>query len=188
MIGISIASGMKAPAAALSGPQVGGPHSPSQVVEDELDGSIHWTNPENAEASDDTYTVSGTVTSIDPQTLFLAATGFGFTIPDQADINGVLVEVECKCGSVGRLSEAALVIAGEIVIGTAPSDTNVLPQTITSTESYRLLGSAVDRWGSTLRPVDVSDPGFGVAIAFRRTALNTAFSVDHIRITIYYTV
>jgi len=91
-----------------------GPNSPGTVANDNSIGTIPWVNPGNATTSDDadaTCTLSYTGN-------YLKATNFGFAIPADATINGILVEFEKdQDGPMNALSDNAVRIVKGGVIG-----------------------------------------------------------------------
>jgi hypothetical protein len=112
----------------------------------------------------------------------LQVKGFGFSIPSGATVDGVLVEVEIKSSLSGRALAAKLMKAG---IG----DTgNLYQQSIGTSDAYLSFGGASDLWGTTHSDTIENDADFGVSLyvggGFSGT---TTISVDHIRVTVYYT-
>lgn len=151
-----------------------GPLSPTAFASEEAGGSgtNAWSNASNAGASDGSY---ATATA---STHYLKTTGYGFAIPSDATIDGIVVEVE---GSASTLAgtEVRLYKAGSLVgLGTSLS--------WTSTETYRTYGSSIDKFGTTWTPSDINNAGFGAGVWGWQYAGSTR-SVDHVRITVYYT-
>ncbi len=61
-----------------------------------------------------------------------------------------------------------------------------------NTDTYKSFGSASDLWGEVWTAEDINDIDFGVVFAGKETnpeklSANTTY-VDHIRITVYYTL
>lgn len=153
-----------------------GPNSPSTIVDDATVGTVEWVNPDNAKASDNVYAVftsGGTDISH-----YLKATNFGFSIPTGATINGILAEVEGKVGAFSYYVDGFAVKAN--VIKTPRFQQGIF----TTTEAYIPYGSSSSLWGQAWTAADINDSGFGIAID-----TNSGFgaSIDHIRITVYYT-
>lgn len=167
-----------------------GPRSGGTFANDATVGTVDWSGPSNASASDNSYATSGSGT--DPAgitTKYLKATNFGFSIPGGATIDGILVEVEGKHVSAtgsDTTSGVKLVKAdGTFGIG------NKTGGSWTTTDTYRSFGGASDLWSNSWTPADINDADFGVGISrtlFREdAATQTVSSIDHIRITVYYT-
>lgn len=150
--------------------------SPATLADDATIGTVAWSSPGNAVASDDAYVTA----AVNNQTThYLKATGFGAAIPTGATINGITVEVESKVSGSSRFGSYHICKAGAY----AGAARNVL---WTTTEQYYSVGGAADLWGQAWTPADINDAGFGVGVYSGDPGVNT-FSVDHIRITIDYT-
>jgi hypothetical protein len=156
-----------------------GPNSSGTLASDSTVGDTPWTNPSNAGASDNVYATNSTEGGT-PQ--YLKATNFGFSIPTGATINGILVEVEGK-------SLTTITINLRIVKGGTIGSTNKT-SSLTTTEQYRSVPATdfeTDLWGETWTIDDINASTFGMVLAGPFRAGNYLDSVDHIRITVYYT-
>jgi len=160
-----------------------GPKSATVAVNDASSGTIAWTAPGNATASDDVYaTVTTNVNNGTTQLLKL--TDFGFTVPAGARIDGLLVEVEAKVSAVNTfmLNRTAVVTAGA---RRSFWSVGYVPGTV---EAYLPIGGPGVLLGAELTPADVNDGRFGVAIGISHLGVgNDTISVDHVRLTVYYT-
>ena len=161
--------------------------SPGTMADDATVGTVAWTNPDNAKVSDSVYATA--VVANTEITHYLKATNFGFVIPTGATINGILVEVEKKDtfgNSVVSADNAVRIIKGGVIGST---DKSSLDHWLFA-EAYKSYGSSTDLWGETWTASDINDATFGFAISAK--GINASFSgslkVDHIRITVYYTV
>lgn len=160
-----------------------GPNSPGTLADNSGFGTAIWSNPSNAGASDNSYATATAAVAVD--THYLKATNFGFAIPPGATIDGIVVEVEKKV-SAGTLTVDQRV---RIVKGGAVGSTDKSSGTAWSTsEGYVTYGAANDLWGESWTDADINDTTFGVVIAGGTTeAIPPTLSIDHIRITVYYT-
>jgi hypothetical protein len=160
-----------------------GPLSPSTLTDDASNGgTIPWDTPGNAAASDDVRTVADNPTGSAFLTHRLVATGFPFSVPTGATINGILVEWEqLATGTV--LDAAVRVVKGGTVGSTDRSAATNWP----TSEAYVTYGSSSDLWGDTWTDSDVNASDFGAAISATVSAASAA-KIDHVRITVYYTV
>jgi hypothetical protein len=147
---------------------------------------LAWTNPDNAKVSDGVYATNTNATYGVSQTL--RATNFGFSIPTGATINGILVEVQQLASASNTITDytggttfPVLSKAGS-PIATGKANVAKWP----TSEAYRSYGSSSDLWGETWTPTDINNSGFGVRVCCQNNSALTA-SVDHIRITVYYT-
>lgn len=160
--------------------------SPGTVVDDASAGSAAWSNPANAAASDDTYataSAAGTVLS-----RRLKATNFGFTIPDGATVDGIVVEAEVKrSGAASEVFAVRVVKGGTVGAQNRASDA---PASIGTSDAYKTYGSSSQLWGETWTPADINSSDFGAAVQVTLDTLDdttSTVSVDHIRVTVHYT-
>lgn len=164
--------------------------SPGTMADDATVGTVAWTNPNNAKVSDNVYAVAAS--HITPTTHYLKATNFGFTIPVGATINGILAEFERKGSSASgsyNADSAIKIVKSDGIIGTTNKSTGA---TWSETESYISFGGTTDLWGETWTYTDINDADFGVVISAildvnDKYPPTSVASVDHIRITVYYT-
>ena len=157
--------------------------SPGTMANDATVGTIAWTNPNNAKVSDNVYATAsnfgGTTTN------YLKATNFGFSIPAGATINGMIVEIERKTNNPGAGVDNAVRIVKGGVIGSTNKASGV---NWTGSDTYATYGSSSDLWGETWNGTDINDSIFGVVISAKDTVGESAtLTIDHIRITVYYT-
>jgi hypothetical protein len=150
------------------------------MADDATVGTKTWTNPNNAKINDGVRT-SVSLGAVGATSDYLKATNFGFSIPDGATIDGILVEIEDRTTSAGLENEIKIVKA-DGSIGAINKSTGVLLPT--GTEAYVSYGSSSDLWGETWTPADINDADFGAVFSF--IGIGTIY-VDHIRITVYYT-
>lgn len=168
-----------------------GPNSPGTMGTG-AGGFSNWSNTGNGAASDNAYaTVSLSSGAGTTPSQELKATNFGFAISGTVD--GIQVEIERKAtaDSGGRFGTDALVklVKGGVTGGTNKADTTTHIPTSDTIASY---GGAADLWGLTWLDSDINDSGFGVVVSYKNSATfpgksSNTYSVDHIRITVYYT-
>ena len=163
-----------------------GPNSPGTLVEADYDGGSGigngWANYANAGASSPNYSQ------------YIKATNFGFSVPTGSTIDGIVVEVERKASqdinNTGYGTDASvLIVQGGAETGTDKADTTTHWPT---SDAYKTYGSSSDLWGTswTVAQINASDFGVSFACIAKAAILGTDsvdFSVDHIRITVYYT-
>ena len=166
-----------------------GPNSPSTMSTDEGIGTIEWDNPNDAKTSDNDHAKAEL--DDDETSEYLKATNFNMTLPSKSIIEGIQVDVERKVdstsgGSIVRDASVRLVKGGTIQGADRATTT---PYTTTDvTESH---GDATDLWGLTWTPADITSSSFGVAFAATKANTNSnkrEALVDHIRITVYYSL
>ncbi len=165
---------------------ISGPNSPDVGADDSSIGTITWSNPGNVISSNNGYATA----SLDDNIIshYLKATDFDFSIPSNAVINGITVDIEKDVGSASRVKDYQVrIIKGGTVGSTNRSNTNFW----STTEAYVTYGSSSDLWGESWTYSDINNLNFGVAISAQKTVTAggaVIASVDHIRITITYTV
>lgn len=145
-----------------------------------------WVNFNNIKADDGNVSYA----EADYQYSYrLKATNFGFSLPDGATIDGILVEIE------GRRTGAAinakdyrvqLLDADGVLVGDNKADTITIWPTTLTIANY---GGATDTWNAMPTEAMVESANFGVVLSVSLPA-NTLnrIQVDFIRMTIYYTV
>lgn len=148
-------------------------------------GSIAWTNPTNALTSDDTYATVTLGPGADSQDL--ETTGYGFSIPAGATIDGIIVYIEGNetGAGVGILGDVRVIRAG--VGGGVEGKTDVLG---VGTDVVVQFGSNVDTWSESWTPSDINNSGFGCWAEALNTAGagNSTSSIDSISMEVFYTV
>jgi cysteine-rich repeat protein len=170
--------------------QTQGPNYPSSVVNEEDVPPPHpphdpWQMPEQAVASDDAYAIYSPPSDTGT-TQFLKATGFGFSIPGGAVIEGIEVTVELHTVFLDSQSQ---VIDSEIRIvkggtngATNKGGTGVeMSGTPDGSVTY---GGNSDLWGETWTAADINAAGFG--FAFRISVITSIVFVDAISIRVFY--
>jgi len=160
-----------------------GPNFPTTAVDDATQGTLAWTNPGNVMVEDGIFATR----SVSPSTIthFIKTTGYGFSIPAGATIDGILAEVKVKGADTQSTDSAVKIVQGGTIGGTDQS-TNVQ---LSTTLAYRSFGGAANLWGLTWTDTDINSSGFGFCYSVRRGTSETSStaSVDAMRLTVYYT-
>ena len=160
-----------------------GPLSPSAASDNSLLGTIAWANASNVYASDDSK-ATAVLTVTDLISHCLVATGFGFTLPTNAVVSGILVAVE-RVSAVGDVTDAAVrIVKGGSIGSTDRSSVALWP----GSDDYASYGSSTDLWGESWTSAQVNAADFGVAVSGKTAALGGVISIDHIRITVTFTI
>jgi len=170
----------------------GSPTAGSIFSNTSITGGSNWTQPQNAQASDNVYATDALTVGVlaTVHSNYLTATGFGFNIPPTATICGVTVTVQhirqdLLLGAINDNS-VKLVSAGSIGGTDHASATDW--STTKSTVTY---GGSTDTWGLALTPTIVNDANFGVGVSAKFTggpliALLLEGGIDYISIAITY--
>ena len=169
-----------------------GPKSPS-IVGSAGDDCIYnrvykWKDSNNVISSNNAYsTLDPAVGNNSKSSYFLKATGFGFSIPSNALINGVRVQVEARRSSSSfTYHDCVLLVVG----GTPQGGDRSTHSELSTADRYDSFGGSTDLWGLTLTPDDInrSDFGVGYSVFFDTPADGIDVYLDHIRISVYYTI
>jgi len=152
-------------------------------------GSVAWSNPSNAVSSNNFYATAALTKSSNTSN-WLKGTNFDFVtgvtpaIENTATIDGIVVEIEQVGPGTGLYDNSLKIVDEEGTIG----GTDHATATLWGAEGYVSHGSSTDAWGLTLTGADVLDSSFGAALSVRLTGTTSqTASVDHIRMTVYYT-
>ncbi len=159
-----------------------GPNNPGTMADDDAVGTTVWDNPDNAKASDDSYSSCSAAAVV--QSHYLKATNFGFSIPAGATVDGITVEIERHGGTT----------IGDIIVrlvdgnGTVVGDNKLIATNwVGDLDTYYTYGGAADTWNASLDDTDINDLDFGVVLSVEDVQRYNEAFVDHIRITIEYT-
>ena len=152
--------------------------SPGTIIDEAGVGTVVWSNPDNAKVSDDAY-ATVVLASTDPH--YLKATNFGFTIPVDATIIGIVFEVEAKTSTGAIDGQVRSVKGGSVYVGYS------VLVAINTSEDYNVYppGDTENLWGQSWTPAEINDIGFGMAL-YTTWDLTGTVSVDHMRATVYY--
>ncbi len=154
-----------------------GPRSGSTFV-NEVYGDRVWNNPGNAAASDNAYATPSDLTEL---TDYLKATDFGFSISAGATIDGIVAEIEKKDDCTDVHDTVVQLVKGGTITGNNKASGAVW----SATDTYTTYGGSSDLWGLTFSTTDINATTFGMAFVAAPQACN--ITVDHMRITVYYT-
>lgn len=168
-----------------------GPSSPTAAAQD-ANGTLLpiWGNLVGIQGSGNgkafqtvTHNTSGTSNG-------LYGTGFGFSIPAGATINGITFSFDrlrsATPSFVGNTNAVFLLKAGTVAGSQHGPGSNWT--TVSTTETW---GSSSDLWGSTWAASDINDPNFGVLVSAAASNSNPAatgtLSVSNYVLTVTYT-
>lgn len=159
-------------------------------VQSLIGGTITWTNPGNITAQDSTG-ATATFTTNGEYTEYLRAYNFGFSIPTDATINGIVVEVNKYNATYGfgdLYDKSVRLRKSTSITGDNKADISTPYGDQYATATY---GSSTDAWSLTggLSPTEVNDSAFGVVFSVQVTSpIDTIIAdVDYIQMTVYYT-
>lgn len=167
--------------------QPDGQSAKSPTVGESLAGpGVAWTTPGNIASSNNVYATAEPPIG-GAETDELLAKTFGFAIPAEATITGVVVEIERKTNVAETFMEDSFVRIGTASAGASLNyaKKGTFWPTV---EAYAVYGSSTDTWGLDLTPALVNGAGFCVGLIMRNygPTSGTLVSVDHIKVTVYY--
>ena len=151
-----------------------------------------WSNAGNITASDNSYATQDHQVGMAMSVGKLKATNFGFSIDSGATIDGIIVTIERKSNNANNIEDVDINILngdGSGGVGSTDKSTGAAWPT---TEAEATFGGASEKWGETWTPAKINSSNFGVQIECDGQnggmfTTNTA-SVDHIEITVHYTL
>jgi hypothetical protein len=162
-----------------------GPNSPSAATTAAAGGVFDWANPTNAEAADGSYATAGDGAGTG-RTYRLLLTGFGFTLPANSAIDGVVVEIKKQAATANiQDNSVKLLDTTGTPYGADRADTVTDWPAVAAYVSH---GGSTDTWGGggTLTAATVNNAGSGVMVLAQINSIGFA-NVDHVRMTVYYT-
>ena len=160
-----------------------GPYSGATFANDTSIGGYAWANPGNAASSDDIKSINAGL-HINYISNYLKATNFSFSIPADATINGIKVDVEVQTN--GNVKDWSVkIVKGGVISGSEMAPGNNL----TASDVYYSFGGTNSLWGLSWDFGDINANNFGVVYCVKNW--NSFYlcypKVDHIRMTVYYT-
>lgn len=166
-----------------------GPRYPSNGSNNSSIGNTSWSYTGNVGSSDNSDARSslsgGRISN------YLVATDFGFSVPANATITGIQVDIERADGN--RSSSAYLrdnsvkIVKRGSITGSDHANTSQDWPTSDQVASY---GSDSDLWGTAWTPADINSSNFGAALSVRNTSSSRSEDayVDAMRVTVFYSV
>ena len=151
----------------------------------------NWTAPTNAQSYNSVATTAAISAPASKWTRALNGTGWGFSIPANATITGVVVNVRVNVSSTssGRVTqdwnvslEKAGVPAGKNLSSTTAYTTSYVNYT------YGGINNLSTTWNVSLTPDDVNNTNFGFLYSSYNSSGSSSrtVAVDYINMTVYY--
>jgi hypothetical protein len=155
-------------------------------------GKMAWTSPSSAVLSDNQYATFGGIGSPAGDSEILQFRGCGFSIPSDATIYSIGVQVEAQSQAGGAATKSVQLVKAGTPVGADRGDGLTWANGADIVGWYgdsglgALNGSQVDMWGTTWTPADINDTNFGVN--FQATSPNSddGLFVDQISIMVRY--
>lgn len=145
---------------------------------------LAWTNPANAQTSNDT----GATRSVDDGDVsdYLQCSNYGFTIPDGNRVTGITATIRRQASNTNVIDNTV------VLLRAGTRETSSLATTTTySNGSYRddSYGGTTNLWGATWSVTEINATGFGLALAAQKsnnTGGGRTVNVDLIRLSVTY--
>jgi hypothetical protein len=158
--------------------------APGAFWNDATIGSIGWTEPSRARASDDAHAAAPDI-GLGEITNYLKAADFGFQLPSSSVIRGIQVLIERSSSGPATLVDHQVRVA---------LDGKLLPHVAERPESWPAQDAVVGYGGETelweaeaVTPELVNRPNFGMALAVTGQGEQATAQVDQIRIRLFFT-
>src|SRR3989344_4008352 len=155
-------------------------------VNDTSIGTVAW-DALDCDLDDGSYAEMGSPANNNAITYYLMATNFGLSVPTDATIDGILVDVERQSNDqvADVVSDYRVRIVKDGAIGeTDRAKAGFWGFTANVVTTY---GSPTDTWGETWTPSDINSSDFGFAIAATIGDPAGDARADMIRIKVHYT-
>lgn len=161
--------------------------SPASCVNLTGVGTVAWSNPGNASASDTVYATQGSVKG-NVTTNYLKCSGFNFaSIPSGATVSGITVYVTRKTNG-GTIRDAFVYLVKAGTISTAFNGATTT--NYTTADVAEMHGGMTSMWGTSWTDADLKLSTFGVVFAAKNTSTtsttNRTVSVDYIQVRVDY--
>lgn len=167
-----------------------GPNSPGSSTTADRSGGPNWSNSGNILTSNDSRATVTIPTGTESD--WLIASNFGFSIPSDATITDILLEVEAQSTATNSLGAFARLF--KTAIGTDPSSEYGVytgAGIYYGSDNYFVLSVWINAnlWGTTWTPAQINASTFGAAIYIGNYYYGSDADclVDHFRITVDYT-
>jgi len=152
-------------------------------------GTVDWANPTFITADDTSY-ASASLTGVNLTSKYLEGTQYGFAVPSNAFILGIVVTIGRYEGGSSpayfdvRDSTVRLLKAGVITGNNKAATGTEWP---TGAPAAAIYGTTADLWGTTWTPEDINASNFGVALSVISDVNRIAY-VDYMQISVTYSV
>ena len=160
-----------------------GPRYPTTFGEDSSVGTVDWSGINISDVGDDgglaaTFSTTGV-------RYYLVTTNFGFTIPPNSLILGIVVEVERMETSTNEnlIDNSVKLVKAGAIVGSEKAQAGEWPLAMT----VATYGTSTDLWGVPWTPGEINASTFGVGFSPNKQAGGGFGQIDFIRITVHYT-
>lgn len=172
-----------------------GPNGCGTGADDASTGSFAWSNPGNVTANDSAYATAGAGQNSSNSYHYLKATNFGFNLPSNAQIQGIVVGIKRLYSVTGGNANVGdnnvRVVKSNGAIGTTDRANTSPGWSLTErTDSF---GSSTDLWGESWLYSDINSANFGFVLAVQANGAtngpgSVTASVNWFTVTVYYEI
>jgi hypothetical protein len=158
-------------------------NTPAGAADNASTGTVAWTDPGKVGAADG----AGATVTVGPDVVshYLVATGYAFSLPTNALVDGIMAGVRRKSGGGTQRDAGVYLVRGGNPVGATHASRAKWPRNF----NYANYGSATDRWGVAWSAADVNVGGFGLALAVQNPSSgNRKPVVDTMRLAVAYRV
>jgi hypothetical protein len=145
-----------------------------------------WVNPENIKASDNVRATAVMAPKpVGPESSGdIVASEFGFAIPAEAAITGVVVSVERSANFASTVRDSFIMLRKA---GVEVGENKALGNAWGTGDEVQTYGGSTDLWGETWTPAQINAATFGVVLTAKLiAAAEGEAKVDLISVTVYY--
>ena len=144
----------------------------------------NWLNPTLATTENDQYATAAIKKN--KKSDLLRADSFNFGIPDNADIVGVVVKIKKKASALSSIKDLHVNL---VIGGVTQGDDRFSLIPWSTINRYEIYGGMGDDWNAGLNYTEVNGNNFGVEIQAQNVGSSTTTaSIDHIEVTVYYSL
>lgn len=161
-----------------------GPNLPTSAANDAGIGAHAWTNPTNALSNNASRATCALAQNA--QGNYLKLTGFGFSIPSGATINGITVRIDrLKSGFSNQVRDNRISLSRA---GAVESTNKAVATNYTTSDVTVTYGGSADLWSASWSADDINHADFGVFISCKENNVDTGTAaVDYADIQVDYT-
>lgn len=144
---------------------------------------IGWLNPSNALSSDNSRATAALTSGV-ALSEYLKVTNFGFAIPLNSVIRGIVVNVEKSVPfSLACQDNIVKLVKNGVISGNNKADVNNWG----TSDATVVYGASNDLWGVELSPNDINSSNFGLVFSGKTSSgFAITLQVDYIEIIVYY--
>lgn len=155
-------------------------------------GTASWTNLSNLATNNNSSASVGILLAAlgTANTRYISASTYNMTIPSDAVIDGIEVQVRRRAQGLGLGCSLTDNIVSIVKRNSVTGINKKLAAAWPTSYAYATYGSDTALWGTTWTPDDINDGGFGIALSTKFTAglvgITLTAQVDHIQTIVYY--